>query len=352
MSSLDDEADRQQRNLLRHDAAAQRELLAAYERVNARLAHDLDDLTRRIERARQRGEDPRVSWLHREARYQTLLAQLRERLDDFAGTAVGVAHTTQGKVVKVAPADARDLTLAAIGPGPTSATATIRVAFDTLPTAAFERMVGWTATGTPLGHLFATIAPDGTDAVRDALLSGVAAGRPVRDIAREVRQVAETPALRAMTIVRTEALRVYRDAALDSFKSAHVDGFQIVKEWIWHATRSERTCPVCLAMHGTRHPLSEKLSSHPNCRCVQCPATVSWEELGFTGLPDTRPNVETGAELFARLPEADRLAILGRARLDAYDAGRIGLQDLIRPTLHGVWGPGLRQASLSELGLS
>ena len=47
-----------------------------------------------------------------------------------------------------------------------------------------------------------------------------------------------------------------------------------------------------------------------------------------------------------------RLAILGRARLQAYERGDLSLQDMVRPTTDRVWGPGLRQATLTELSLS
>lgn len=347
MSRLDDEAERQQLRLLGIDAAAHRDLLRQYERVTNRTERDLARLLARIDAARERGEDPRVSWLHRQARYQTLLAQLRDRLDDFTEQAIGVARTTQGATVAQAPQDALDLTLTSLGRAPAQAAAAVTTVFDRLPTEALDAIVGLTAHGTPLASLFTDLAPDGVDQVREALTSGVALGRPVRVIAREVMEAAEIPALRAMTITRTESLRAYRQAATETYQQSGV-----VRQWAWHATRSERTCPVCLAMHGTRHPLDKPLQSHPNCRCVQMPVTASWADLGFAGIEDTSPDIQTGRELLDEMSKADRLAVMGSKRLAAYNAGAISLEDLVRPTHSAVWGPGLRQASLAELGIA
>ncbi len=48
------------------------------------------------------------------------------------------------------------------------------------------------------------------------------------------------------------------------------------------------------------------------------------------------------------MPESDRLAVLGRAKLDAYNDGRITLADLVRPTHSERWGRGVRVATLQE----
>ncbi len=48
------------------------------------------------------------------------------------------------------------------------------------------------------------------------------------------------------------------------------------------------------------------------------------------------------------MSEADQLAVLGRAKLDAYNDGLITLADLVKPTSSRRWGPGVRVASLAE----
>jgi hypothetical protein len=122
-----------------------------------------------------------------------------------------------------------------------------------------------------------------------------------------------------------------------------------VKGWIWIA--EVNACPVCSAEHGSEHGLDETLDSHPGCRCSMMPVTLSWADLGFPNVPETRPTIEPGADRFAKLPEADKLLILGRARLEAYNAGEITLADMVRDTRSARWGAGKRMASLDELGV-
>ncbi len=122
---------------------------------------------------------------------------------------------------------------------------------------------------------------------------------------------------------------------------------KVVKGWIWWAEPD--ACPVCSAEHGSEHTVDEILISHPCCRCTMVPQTLSWADLGFD-VPDGRPS-RGGPERFAGLSEERKLTILGRARLDAYNAGLITLQDLVRETHHPRWGPGKRTATLKELHL-
>jgi SPP1 gp7 family putative phage head morphogenesis protein len=88
-----------------------------------------------------------------------------------------------------------------------------------------------------------------------------------------------------------------------------------------------------------------------NCRCAQSPNTPSWESLGFVGIPDRRPPQLTPEQRFAALPEGQRLAILGRARLAAYEAGQITLAEMVRTTDSRRWGRGRRASTLTELGV-
>lgn len=137
----------------------------------------------------------------------------------------------------------------------------------------------------------------------------------------------------------------YREVSSETYRAS-----KVVDGWTWHADLSGRTCPACLAMHGTRHSADEDMASHPNCRCTQLPQTKSWADLGFD-VPDGRQAIQTGAERLAQMSEADQLAILGRRRLDAYNAGEITLDDLVRKTHHREWGAGRRTATLAELGV-
>lgn len=345
MSPFEKAIAKERARLLTIDNRTARDTIRAYGTVLARLEHDLDNLTDRIEAARDKGVEVRPGWLFAEERYRTLITQLEEHTLGFLQHTAGAVTNAQGHAVELAPDAARRLTVGALGPAPSTAVSELRAMFMRLPGRQLDRLLGYAGDGQPLGHLLSRLL--NTQQVTDALAYGVAAGKNPRVIAREVQSLAQMTLTRALTISRTETIRAYRTASADQMQAMQ----QVVRGWTWTAEIGPRTCPACLAMHGTEHPTSETMDTHPNCRCTMVPRTASWDELGFTGIPDRRPRIPTGEEAFARLPEADRLAILGRRRLAAYDAGEISLEDLVRTTHSPRFGAGRRAATLTELSL-
>jgi hypothetical protein len=111
-----------------------------------------------------------------------------------------------------------------------------------------------------------------------------------------------------------------------------------IEGWFWKAILDLKTCPSCVALHGTWHPNSEQLSDHPRGRCVPVPARqgATWDGI-------------TGADWFRDLPPEEQEAILGGARFRAYEAGEIDVDDFSGETLHPVHGSIRRAASLREI---
>lgn len=99
----------------------------------------------------------------------------------------------------------------------------------------------------------------------------------------------------------------------------------------------------CWAMHGTVHPLSERLDDHPNGRCSMVPHVRS-----VAGMPE-QPQPELGPVQFARLTEAQQDGILGRAMGNAYRAGALRLEDVVGRTFNPDWGSMRRVRSLREI---
>lgn len=96
-------------------------------------------------------------------------------------------------------------------------------------------------------------------------------------------------------------------------------------------------CPTCWALHGTFHPITERLAGHVQCRCTQMPRPKSLAELGFPGAPDTRPAVKRGEDLFDDQPADVQQQVLGAA-FAAYKDGRIKLTDLVGRKESPQWG--------------
>jgi SPP1 gp7 family putative phage head morphogenesis protein len=346
MSSLERAIARQRRALLEIEQNGARQIISAYQAVEARLKENLDLLTREIAHGRASGIEVKPGWLFAQERYRALLAELQRDTLAFLHQALAAITAMQSQAVKRAPDDAERLIFATLGPAPKQDIAHLRGAFGKLPAAALREMIGRASNGQPLGDLLSEIVPDAVEAVRNSLAYGVATGQNPRLIADDVIVRSGMSRTRALAIARTETLGSYRAVTKERFL-----GSRIVSEWEWLAALDARTCPACAAMNGTRHSITEPLASHPACRCVMSPLTPSWAELGFTGIPDGRPPALSPEQRFEALSEADRLAILGRARLDAYNAGKITLADMVAETYSPRWGNGRSMVTLTALGL-
>lgn len=301
--------------LLRASTATLAVLLRQWRGVEQRLDRDLRTL---LEQIAGGADDPIL--LRRSARYPALLEQVRSLVDGYAAAAAPLITAAQRGAVAMA-----------VG----HADAQIGVAGTRLPARAVETLIGSLADGTPLADLLKTFGPEAAEAAGQALLDGVARGHGAREIAQAVRRATSVAPRRALLVARTETLRSYRSASLATYQE-HADA---VRGWIWLSARQAgRTCAVCWSMDGTQHALDEPFASHVACRCTPTP----W-------LNDVSPRVETGADLFARLSDADQRRVLGPGKYALYQAGTLRLADLVAKTDGGRWGPGLRERSIREI---
>ena len=103
---------------------------------------------------------------------------------------------------------------------------------------------------------------------------------------------------------------------------SHEANADVLAGWYWHTELGPRTCVACVAMHGTRYPVSAPGPyGHPQCRCARVPITKSWAELGFEGIKETRPKITHGPTWLANQPEAVQRSVMGDRRFEAWTAG-------------------------------
>lgn len=344
MTPVEQEAARQRARLKAIEDAQTREITRSYTQVAQRLVSNLRALTDLIERETARGVEVRPVWLFAQDRYRKLISDLEAHTQRFLASAAVTISDGQRTAVDEAFADGQRLAKLALGPAPDNVILRVTGAWDRLPGAALDTFIGRAQDGAALGDFLTELAPLSPHKVKDTLAFGVAAGKNPRVIAREVQQAAQITPQRALVIARTEIVQAHRQAVTETWKATGV-----VQTWTWRCARDSRTCPACWAMDGTEHPIDEEMGSHPQCRCARIPRTRSWAELGLAGVPDRRPVLAPAGDVFAALVEADRLAVLGRAKLDAYNNGDITLQDLVKPTSSERWGPGIRTATVQEL---
>lgn len=337
-SQIDEAIERHRAALLRQDTAVLDVVNRRWRVVQARLQRDVDALLDTV------GDTPITpGQLRRLQRYQDLLEQTEQQVQTYADGLAPIIQAGQRTAIAQAGEQARALVLAQMGD---------RATWNTLPVAATNEMIGALQDGSPLTEYLGQFGPSAAAAAEEALISGVARGVGVKVLTAELEKIfgkrgaADPGAIgrKAMLTSRQSILGAYRSASLENYKA----NSDIIEGWIWHASLSRRTCAICWSMHGTLHKVDEPFASHIACRCSPVPLTKSWEALGLKGIPETRPDIESGADAFARLSGAEQREVLGPGKLELYLAG-VPLSAFVQETQSRVWGKGRRVRALRDI---
>jgi len=358
-----------QQRLLRDERRAAAQMVRVYAESWKRIRKKLERLQTEYERAQSQGQDVGLGWLYQQQRLSSMQALVAKELAHFAKYAEGSVSAQQARVIAESLQFSRDMTILSLG---AEYDGQGRFAVKTLHKGAIEALIGATQQGSALDRLFRQIREDGAKAAEDALVQGIVLGYNPRKIAPLIRDALGVQLNRALTISRTEVMRAQRIATAESYK-ANAD---VIKGWRWQAALTGNTCPVCLSLHGSEHPITETMSSHPACRCTSTAIVKSWEELGaeygvdFSGVEKAGPSFADVAKKYGITPEQQRTyanrklsgeayfrslsaeeqrAILGPSKWLAWKDGKFGFDALSRKTYSAVWGEGVRQASLVEL---
>lgn len=175
---------------------------------------------------------------------------------------------------------------------------------------------------------FYPLSSEAVKAMKGSLVRGIAVGDNPRAVAKDMLRRAEMNfnggLNRAMVIARTEILDAHRGAG----KAAEQGNADVLKGWMWLATLDTKTCPSCLGMHGTEHPLEDDGPiDHHQGRCDRLPLTKSWRELGFN-IDEPPSIIPSGEDWFNSLTPDAQLRMMGPTRLELLRSGAISFQDL------------------------
>lgn len=262
-------------------------------------------------------------------------------------TQAGVTITAGTGAVVAATAAAEPLIIAAQLPAALAETAAARYAARILPQA-LDVIVARTAE--QITSLTRPLADEASEAVRRALVYGVAVGDNPntvgRDMLRRVEGAFNGGLTRALTIARTEMLDAYRETS----RYAHTVNADVLDGWIWHSElKRGRTCVSCWAMHNTVFPGDEPGPlDHPSGRCARLPKVKSWRDLGIN-LDEPDDLAADARTVFDALPEAEQTAIMGPARLKLLRAGRITWSDLAVRRDNPGWRPSYMPRTVRDL---
>jgi SPP1 gp7 family putative phage head morphogenesis protein len=312
--------------LLKGDRAAAGDILRAYGLAVRRISARIKQLTDQIQAARLQGEEISSGWLYERDRLTNLKREIIVELQRFSR----VASLRVAREQSAARELGADAAQALIGE---SDGAPVAIRLGTFGSRASSALAGFAADGSPLRELFIERGLEVARRVSDELVAGVAEGQPARVIAARMRIAFGGDLARSLTIARTETVRAYREASRETY----VANAAVLRGWYWQAALDARTCVVCIAMHGTVFPVSARLESHVNCRCVPVPLTTA------------APLPETGPEWFARQEPGLQRQVLGAAKFEAFREGKFELKDLVGVSHSERWGVSRYERPLSAI---
>lgn len=194
------------------------------------------------------------------------------------------------------------------------------------------------------------LAADAVRSMRANLIRGVAVGDNPRVTARRMVKQAESGfnggLNRALVIARTETLDAHRAGSLLAAKQNK----DILTKWIWSASLDARTCPSCLANHGTEHEIDEPGPiDHHQGRCARVDKTLTWAELGFTGITEPADVFPDAKEWFDNLTPDTQRTIMGPERLALLQSGQVGWNDLTTRKTTDGWRDSMHVTPVTDL---
>jgi SPP1 gp7 family putative phage head morphogenesis protein len=327
---------------LEREGVAISRMQRAYRAATKASIDELEALEGRIQERLDNGEDPSDTILWMRQRIIDNIEELGKNLKKFS--IEGATITADGQLEAAILANEASVSMVEAAAGRKPAGVSLGSSWTNLPDEQLQAFVGMAGDGSPLGELFATIPQVTTDAMQMALVQGISLGEGPRTVARRVRRAADIGRYRAETIARTEMIRSAREAQRQLYtQNPAVTGYRR------QATQDSRVCLACLALSGTLSTTDEIMPSHPNCRCVMIPVTLSWAEItGDSSIPDTRPKPVTGEDILRGLTAMEAQQILGKSRYALYAEG-LPLSDMATVVQNADWGPTTRVLPLRDL---
>lgn len=311
-------------SLLREESTQMREMAQRWLQVERALDGNMAALAERMSNVARDGGTVSVDLLFQESRYRILLSQLTDELGKYTRYADRTITDRQAQLARLG-IDHAVSAIEAQG---------VRAGFARLPVEAVQNMVGLAGDGSPLRSLLTASWPDAAQGMTQALVRGIALGHNPRRVARAMAAGSTRSLDRMMTIARTEQLRSYREASLQSYKASGV-----VNGYVRIATHDKRCCGACIADEGHFYELNEAMPTHPNCRCAMIPRV--------NGVPD--PQWKKGEEWFNEQDAATQTSILGKGKYEAWQAGRFDLGELVTVKTNATWGDSLQVTTLRDL---
>jgi len=314
-----DLSDQFRAGLLKRDKAVMKRIISNYQRTYKTIQKEIELLTKEIEIRILSGKTITQKQAISMAQYDNLMISIEEEIGKFGVVLKSELSQAAEDAIAIGVKEARGIVAQAViadGGGV--------VSIRSLDPAVVEQLLGFLTPESALWNRIDAMPEWTASQVSDHILDGVALGRNPKVIAEGIVNALGGSLTDAMRMARTAQLYAYREAS----RATYIANADIVEGWIWHSALDDRTCPSCIAMHGKKFPLSEKLNDHYNGRCAAIPVT-------FLN-PD--PDIEKGTDWFDKQDEETQKKILGPGRYEAWKEGKFQLSDIPTEREDSVYG--------------
>ncbi|GEM_PF-2345723 len=324
MSVLDDYLKKHRASIIKREEQTFRDILKAYRSIEKELQKSYLKFQKQIEEAIKDGKEISPSWIFQKQRLASLLEDVEKEVVKFGGKIIPVIEREQATAIDLAITQAKEISKlqgAKLNIG------------ASLPKRAIENAVGFMGDGSPLIEYFEqTLAPVVIDKIQEEVIKAVALGTDFKSIAKRLQDTGGITKSRALSVARTEVNRVRRDTTREIFKENNI------KQWEWVASKSARTCPLCLSMDGKRFPIDEPFPQHINCRCTM-----------ISVMPGRELKRNLGRDWFERQDDATKEKILGKEAFPHYKNGDLALDDFVMFRTDKRFGKAVTRRPLAEI---
>jgi HAMP domain-containing protein len=332
VSDLYDAADRFDAELMAGEALALARLRDVWVRALVQVEAEIDALGRDV-RSRRRRSLPVDSKRWQAGRLAQIAEQVQAALLPPLTATATETGALQGSLITLAQEGTQEMVRVQV------AEVGLTASFGQADLQAVRKAVGFFGDGSPLRETLTARAPDLAKGYEQLIADQLTLGWNPRKAARVARERLGADQGYAEKVLRTESVRAFRASSHATMQSF---GEGVLLGWVWNAhlgDRRRRTCAACIALHGKLFPLGTPMGSHVLCRCAQVPAVAFSTSWGGVD----------GAQWLAGQPEDVQRAILGPAKLSAFQAGEFRLDELVGFQDDPKWGPVRFERSLKDI---
>ena len=309
--------------LVNNEDAALKEMAKYWLKMERDMSDQYKLLAQEIKDLRESGQPVPRQFVRTRNRYQYMLAQLQKNLGEFDAEAERIIKKNQKENYILGLDSATEIIEA------TKPTASI---WNRVYNEAAELMAGFAANGAPLGELLRHDYGETASDILDALVSGIALGKGVNEVAKDMEEAMAGDFRRAVLIARTETNRAYRIANAEQYEASGV----VTR--VLRLCYPPTACFACLMMDGEECPRGI-CDDHPNGKCTTIVETIG----------GVRPTWETGQEWFLKQSPEDQRRIMGAGRYDLWKNQGVSLRDMVFMKVDPVWGGNPSVKTLGKL---